>query len=347
MNYFFTFKYLKYMSVIKKVCNFTKAFVFTTQIMFVECCNSCSSCKGNENDKENSDNGRGIGGGKGESVLNPEEQKAQQHFKTLMELKFKNDCIEVPDYCIGNNMLFSLTKNDYINDLSDTNFISKLGGLLGKNINSSLVNYYDNVSTKFYLVEQSKNNTVLNMYLVKKSIIEELKKSLCSAGYEDRNRENGYNISERISFFSIINIYTVLQNHAELNKVYEIFCKYEGQLKNYSDEGFFAGTLIIENNIEKDIKNSKLKLSNLEGVYQILEVIWIFLNHIKKKDYNTIPELFRKRWKNYAFYHYKEFFTQLKKDYIDNNDLKKEIPDFLALHKQQLYRLLVSDLVKN
>ena len=305
MNYFFTFKYLKYMSVIKKVCSlYLVAFVFTTQIMFVECCNSCSSCKGNENDKENSDNGRGIGGGKDGSVLNPEEQKAQQQFKTLMELKFKNDCIEVPKYCLGNNMLFSLTKNDDINDLSDTNFISKLGVLLGENITENVLKYYPVVCEQLCLVEQSKNNTVLNMYLIKKDSIVNLKNSLRSDGYEDRDRENGYNISEGISFFFINNIYTVLQNHAELDNVYEIFGKYEDQLKNSSDEDFSpTNTLSIENKIEEDIKNSKLKLSNLEGVYQILEFIWIFLTNIKKKDYNTTPELFRMRWKNYSFRH--------------------------------------------
>ena len=300
--------------IVKKYILYTYILsLFKTQILFA------GSCKENKQTTKESNSGK--------SALNSEEIKAQEQFKLLMNNEYKNNSVEVPDYCQFSDNKISLTKNGNYLDVSDTNFINKLSTLInaGK-IKDPISNYYYKITSRLCLVEQYKNKKLINRYLLQKNKLNEYEKKLTNEGYKLQNNTKK-NDTEEIKIYSLTD-FNALNYHRNLDRFYLLLKKY----KMYAGDNIGRNEYVIYL-IEKELENNyNDNCTNINWFINLIKLIKVYLK-IEKKETTYgkyLCNFYNFRWNKAKIKTDLKFFINYLYDYYYNNSsLKAEIDAFL------------------
>ena len=185
--------------------------LFKTQILFAEC-----SCKSgiDTTQKKNSY----------KSTSNSEEIKAQENFKLLMNNEYKNTSVEVHDYCQNLEDYLTLVNKGNIFDLSDTKFIDNISKLIGETkIETCILNYYYSIAADLVLIEQYKNNKLINTYLLKRNELDNYREKLTYEGYRQQDGKIK-NYTEEIKIY-YLTCFSTLSQAKFLDQFYELIKK--------------------------------------------------------------------------------------------------------------------------
>ena len=330
--------------IVKKCILYTCIFsLFKAQILFA------GSCKDNKQTTKESNSCK--------SALNSEEIKAQEEFKLFMNTKYKNNSVEVPDYCQISDDKISLANNGNDMDLSDTNFINKLRTLINADeISVGISNYYYEIEGKLCLVEQYKNKKLINRYLVQKDKINEYKTELTKEGYKLEN-DTKKNDTEEIKIYFLTKFY-MLQHHKDLNKFYSVLDTYKDSVE---DIGITDINKLDKQNLEDMNKNQniiqqiidKIKTNYAGNRYGsigwflfLFKEIWRYLKIVEKENNkNSLYTFYNDNWNDnvYLANNLKYFINSLYNFYFTNDNLKNNIDAFLKKTSTEkfLYRYIV------
>ena len=349
-NFFYTiymnFK-LSIKVIVKKYILYTYVLsLFKTQILFA------GSCKGNKQTTEESNSGK--------SALNSEEINAQEEFKLFMNTKYKNNSVEVPDYCQISDDKISLAKNGNDMDLSDTNFINKLRTLINVGeIKVLISNYYYEIQDKLCLVEQYKNKKLINRYLVQKNKLYEYKKELTEKGYKLQN-DTKKNDTEEIKIYFLTKFYN-LEHHENLNKFYSVLEHFKNSaqdldIKNITDIhkltkdkiAIINGNANIFQQIISNLQNQYdgTNCGNIDWFLILIAEINLYLKIVEKvNNKDLLCTFYGANWFDHGLFSFKlkYFISSLYNFYCTNNNLKNNIDAFSKKTSTEkfLYRYIV------
>lgn len=312
--------------------------LFKTQILFAEC-----SCKSGIDTTQKKNSYKGT--------LNSEEIKAQEEFKTLMNTEYKNSSVEVPDYCQNSEDYLILINNGNAFDLSDTKFIGNLSKLIDKKkIEDCILNYYDSMANKLVLIEQYKNNKLINIYLLKKNELGIYRTKLTTEGYiQQDGKIKCYTEEIKIYYFAD---FSFLSKAKFLDQFYELMQKHENELKNCdincynSEDHEIKETLghltLVNGNLQILVKINKellFKGGNIPLARCIINTIGDYLKIIEKDNISEAYQFFSHDWEDDLSGKPISFMNSLKKHYIDNKPLRDKITNYGKNIAKELYKI--------
>ena len=303
--------------------------LFKTQILFAEC-----SCKSgiDTTQKKNSY----------KSTSNSEEIKAQENFKLLMNNEYKNSSVEVPDYCQNLEDYLTLVNKGNIFDLSDTKFIDNLSKLIGETkIETSILNYYYSIAADLVLIEQYKNNKLINTYLLKRNELDNYREKLTNEGYRQQDGKIK-NYTEEIKIY-YLTCFSTLSQAKFLDQFYELIQKYKNELKDCDINGDYKETIdLIKKNQQILLEISaefSAKCGDISYACSIINMIGYYVKIIEKDNISEAYQFFSYNWEDDLKVIPISFMNSLKKHYVDNELLKDKITNYGKNIAKELYKI--------
>ena len=303
--------------------------LFKTQILFAEC-----SCKSGIDTTQKKNIYK--------STSNSEEIKAQENFKLLMNNEYKNTSVEVPDYCQNSEDYLKLAKNGDPFDLSDTKFIDNLSKLIGETkIENCILNYYYSIASNLVLIEQYKNNKLINIYLLKIEEVDNYRKKLTSEGYRQQGGKiKDYTEEIKIYYFPD---FSILSQAKFLDQFYELIQKYKNELKDCDINGDNKEKIdLLKENQQILVKLKEefsSKSEDISFVFVIIRVIRDYLKIIEKDNISETYQFFSHDWEDDFSIIPIRFINFLKRHYVDNKPLKDKITNYGKNIAKELYKI--------